>query len=86
MRECHKCVSLTVLCVCVCVCSYIKDGKTSDQLVINNSDATSTIMNSLSEDICSAKLIALVNQPEVVTKDNNKHVIHLLKRTPLKDS
>ncbi|KAI7888853.1 vacuolar ATP synthase subunit S1-domain-containing protein [Mucor mucedo] len=38
---------------------------TAKQLVISKSDANDFIMSSLSPDICSAKLIALVNQPEI---------------------
>jgi hypothetical protein len=40
--------------------------KTNIQFVISKSDASSVIFSSLSSDICSAKVIALVNQPEVI--------------------
>lgn len=47
--------------------SYIESAvKTNSQFVISKSDAISTIMSSLSSDICSAKVIALINQPEVI--------------------
>ncbi|KAI9483239.1 MAG: hypothetical protein EXX96DRAFT_477491 [Benjaminiella poitrasii] len=43
--------------------------QTSKQLVIANSDASNVILSSLSSDICSAKVIALVNQPEIHSND-----------------
>lgn len=46
--------------------SYVDTNvKTSDQFVISQADASSAVMSSLSSDICSAKVIALINQPEV---------------------
>jgi hypothetical protein len=48
----------------------------SNQLVISNTDATLRILSSLSPDICSAKVIALLDQPEVITfcKEKACHV------------
>lgn len=54
-------------------CSYIKtNGKPHNQLVITNADATSSIVSSLSSDICSAKAIALFDQPEVNIDEKKK--------------
>ncbi|KAI8991839.1 vacuolar ATP synthase subunit S1-domain-containing protein [Mycotypha africana] len=45
---------------------YIDNSmKADNHLVISNTDASSTILSSLSPDICSAKLIAIINQPEL---------------------
>lgn len=44
--------------------SYI-NGKVDSQLVMTSSDATSNIVSSFSSNVCSAKVIALFNQPEV---------------------
>lgn len=54
--------------------SYIEaQVNTANQLVISKSDASEAIMSSLSDDICSAKLIALVNQPEVKTRKKDTY-------------
>ncbi|KAI8349407.1 vacuolar ATP synthase subunit S1-domain-containing protein [Blakeslea trispora] len=54
--------------------NYIVDNaKSSNQLVLSSSDATSAILSSLSSDICSAKVITLVNQPEIQSTTLARH-------------
>ncbi|GAA5804579.1 hypothetical protein HPULCUR_010080 [Helicostylum pulchrum] len=60
----------TVPCVMWSPRNYVQSSvKTSNQLVISKSDATQTILSSLTSDICSAKVIAIVNQPEIHSND-----------------
>ncbi|KAI8087036.1 uncharacterized protein B0P05DRAFT_533449 [Gilbertella persicaria] len=64
----------TVPCIMWSPKDYIVNTfKTNSQTVITKSDAVSTIMSSLSADICSAKMIALVNQPEIETNSLARH-------------
>ncbi|KAI8365853.1 vacuolar ATP synthase subunit S1-domain-containing protein [Choanephora cucurbitarum] len=54
--------------------NYIVDNaKSNSQIVLSSSDATSTILSSLSSDICSAKVITLVNQPEIQSTTLARH-------------
>ncbi|KAG2199489.1 hypothetical protein INT46_007109 [Mucor plumbeus] len=60
----------TVPCIMWSPKNYVDTNvKASDQFVISQTDASSTIMSSLSSDICSAKVIALINQPELHSND-----------------
>ncbi|KAG0949852.1 hypothetical protein G6F57_007788 [Rhizopus arrhizus] len=60
----------TVPCIMWSPKDYIKtNGRPHNQLVITNADATSSITSSLSSDICSAKAIALFDQPEIHSND-----------------
>ncbi|KAI7903943.1 vacuolar ATP synthase subunit S1-domain-containing protein [Cokeromyces recurvatus] len=43
--------------------------QTTKQFVIAKSDASDVILSSLSSDVCSAKVIALINQPEIHSND-----------------
>ncbi|ORE07307.1 hypothetical protein BCV72DRAFT_304726 [Rhizopus microsporus var. microsporus] len=74
----------TVPCLMWSPKDYIKPvTEASNQLVISNTDATLRILSSLSSDICSAKVIALLDQPEVHSNDftryDNKHAFTQLK-------
>ncbi|KAI8978609.1 hypothetical protein BDB01DRAFT_265902 [Pilobolus umbonatus] len=59
----------TVPCILWSPKNYIQSVGTSDQLIVSQNEATSKIMSHLSSDICSAKLIAVVNQPEIHVND-----------------
>ncbi|KAL4208039.1 hypothetical protein CU097_008406 [Rhizopus azygosporus] len=74
----------TVPCLMWSPKDYIKPvTEASNQLVISNTDATLRILSSLSPDICSAKVIALLDQPEVHSNDftryDNKYAFTQLK-------
>ncbi|CAO3696376.1 unnamed protein product [Rhizopus stolonifer] len=67
-----------------CIMWSPKDSrKIHNQFVITNTDATSNILSSLSSDICSAKVIALFDQPEIhsndFTRSENKNSFNHLK-------
>ncbi|KAL9537137.1 hypothetical protein MBANPS3_012046 [Mucor bainieri] len=60
----------TVPCIMWSPKNYVEPSvKASDQFVVSQTDASSAIMSSLSSDICSAKVIALINQPELHSND-----------------
>ncbi|KAG1449830.1 hypothetical protein G6F56_008529 [Rhizopus delemar] len=74
----------TVPCIMWSPKDYIKAAeKSHNQFVITNKDATSDILSSLSSDICSAKVIALFDQPEIhsndFTRSENKNSFNHLK-------
>ncbi|KAG1048163.1 hypothetical protein G6F43_009427 [Rhizopus delemar] len=72
----------TVPCIMWSPKDYI-NGKIDSQLVMTSSDATSNIVSSFSSNVCSAKVIALFNQPEVhsndFTRSENKDAFEQLK-------
>ncbi|KAI8645955.1 vacuolar ATP synthase subunit S1-domain-containing protein [Parasitella parasitica] len=60
----------TVPCIMWSPKNYIDTNvKTNDQFIISQTDASSAILSSLSSDICSAKVIALINQPMLHSND-----------------
>ncbi|OAD06875.1 hypothetical protein MUCCIDRAFT_155422 [Mucor lusitanicus CBS 277.49] len=60
----------TVPCIMWSPKNYVEPSvKASDQFVVSQADASFAIMSSLSSDICSAKVIALINQPELHSND-----------------
>ncbi|CAO3633038.1 unnamed protein product [Mucor fragilis] len=60
----------TVPCIMWSPKNYVEPSvKASNQFVVSQTDASSAIMSSLSSDICSAKVIALINQPELHSND-----------------
>ncbi|KAI9280802.1 vacuolar ATP synthase subunit S1-domain-containing protein [Sporodiniella umbellata] len=72
----------TVPCVLWSPKDYINPN-TQTQHVMTHADAATSILSSLSHDICSAKVIALFNQPELhsndLTRPENKHSFEQLK-------
>ncbi|CEP09340.1 hypothetical protein [Parasitella parasitica] len=60
----------TVPCIMWSPKNYINTNvKTNDQFVISQTDASSAILSSLSSNVCSAKVIALINQPMLHSND-----------------
>ncbi|KAK4517694.1 uncharacterized protein ATC70_001035 [Mucor velutinosus] len=60
----------TVPCIMWSPKNYVEPSvKASNQFVVSQTGASSAIMSSLSSDICSAKVIALISQPELHSND-----------------